>query len=513
MHHAIAIQRIPNVPGLAVPVLWLSEGSDEASSVLRPLRSLIDYHRAHSSRSMTWMKASARGLGLLFDYLVTHRPWNAEPNDTQAYHDVSSAIRNQFLTHLLRGTIERNGSDDTGLMWLPRTSSAVIAMTRAIDAYVAWVNDKDVDALTRNERIQWDANPNTYNMQNFLFGEQIKRHLRLLSHLTSLTRRRSPGQWDARRGHAVPSRASRGHKRFPLPLLGHYLTLASTPCSSTPNDTPETDYTFVLASMLCALTGTRQSEPLHIWVNDVQLVNGTLFLLLEHPAISTVHDSTLGLITRAHYLRIHSNMNPRHLEDGRFHSGFKGIRLFEKTFAPLYVIPIPGARELLHKTILHYIGNVRPVLMRQRRLMGKPDHPFLLVSRGGKTEEHTSAGDPYTYSCFRQSHRRTISRLRAKGVLDESSFTSNQYSLRGFRHMYGGYLEDIKTPPRVITECLHHGSPLSQLAYTVPTNMAIHNMLTEATTTALYDTPHAEQSCDLQSTLDQFHAFIFGHLQ
>ena len=491
MHHVITVQRVTGFPGRSIPILWINECPVSDPFRTRPHAPLIDYFIRRDAMSTAWMRQTARGVGLLYDYLIQCNYPSDQIAPTLAVNDVDHTIRARFVNHIYRGTFDAEGRDATGLLWLPRTPDAARAMMRGIDGYADWLETTSPPQQAVRQIDRGSMHLTGKDLAQFLAATEVRRKVGFLSHIKHLSHSKP-----RLASHIIRKTRSRGAarpdgNRFPIRHLGSLFTHGIEHPTSR-NDPTDTliRATTRLATLLCALTGVRCSEPLHLWVNDVQFVNGEVLLLMQHPEYAVVSHPRFGRITRAEYLRLFCDMEPRNLSYGRFHSGFKGLKLNREHWAPLYCLPLPGARRLLTSTVIQYISHVRPRLMHLRRQTGGRDHPFLLVSPGSKSHLQAEPGDPYTLPAFRQAFRRAAQRLRTHvGPIEAAAIPLTPHPLR---HMYAGFLADIGIKRHIRRECLHHNSPLSTDMYTTPLNSRVNDALNAAyaqTSNAPYAAP------------------------
>lgn len=485
LHHVIVVQRIPDIPGLEVPVLYLVEPHPEHGEVLRPLHELTSYFVAHSAMSMTWMLQRARGIGMLLDYVRQRRDHFRELAQ-EKFLNIHRRVSAEFQNHLVHGTVqfdESGARDSTDLFWPPCSSpDNVLELMRAVQDFVQWLHDDGygdrINAIAGSD----DELPhNGRDIVRFLYVARYRRNVSLLAHIKRKRRSRLPNRNIVGRDgrtFAAPEPA-----QFPLQYLAPLVLegFISAPDAKQPWD--REDLAGKLATLKCAFGGLRGSEPLHLWLNDVQLIDGEPVVFLQHPIRAMVIHETYGSMSREEYLRSLCGMEPRNRIGGKFHAGWKGIKCNSNWWAPLYWLPFDGIKELFWDTFQTYVFEVRPRLMWERRRRGLSDHPFLLVSSGGPNHEgdETSVGDPYTCAAYRNAWRRAMSRLRkryedpALEVMKPLGTTRH-----GLRHLYGALLKGLGLPPDLRQECMHHISPLSQQIYGQPHNQHISAILSEA---------------------------------
>lgn len=484
-HHVILSQQISAVPGLIVPVLYFAEPSGPGQETLQPLHPLTDYFVSHSAMSMTWMRDRARGVGLLYDYLRQRSPY-FQAVAADSFVNVHRVALSEFQVHLVRGTVVNSPTgpvDETGLYWLPSSSSdSVINLCRAVHDFLAWLDVGGFgDRLERSATDSRDIPINGRDTIRFLYVARYRKKVSFLAHIKSTKRQRVPVD-RVNIGRDTRSFTAKNHVQFPREFLVKLFRegFVSRPSGNTLRECE--DITGKLATMFCGFGGTRRSESLHVWVNDVQLVDGKPTVFLHHPVLAKIKHPAHGEMTREEYLRMFCKMEPRNRVGDKFHAGWKGIKCNSAFWAPLYWLPFDGISEYFWETFQTYLLMVRPRLIRERLRRGLPDHPFLLVSAGrSNQDDEDSIGSPYTYVAHGNAWSRAIARLAAKYPEENLvEAKANGTTLHGLRHLYGGILAELKIGEREIQECMHHLSPLSSLTYTKPRNEFVDQQLSAA---------------------------------
>ena len=485
LHHLIVIQRVNGIPGLQIPVLYLSKAGDMGCT---PVPTLTHYLEAHSARSMTWMMQPVRALGMLHDYVeqrgerlqaasLRERP-QSRPRDYGAVQKPSCA-RPQLRRR------ENGITDETGLFWNAQpTAERSLNLLRGLQRYLDWLGQGEFGSrwgITEEVAPVSDAT-------HALKLAYVARHLKKVDFLAHLDR---PGVRRDRRpviSREVVGKATRGFTlgqamRFPAHLLPPLLDIGFKRRGRVARLKDGEDLTCKLATMICGFGGIRASEALHIWVSDVTVANGKPVVFLHHPAASQVQVGSGRSITRMDHLQQAYGMMPRHLDRGRFWAGWKGMALNSDHAGVMYWLPLPGVPELFWDTFKHYTTEVRPRLMMARRRRGLSDHPWLLVSAGASNENGNldRSGDPYTIAAFRSGWSRAIQRLRTE--LDDPTIVEAKHlgtTLHGLRHNYGGMLADAGLAEIEIQQCMHHISPESQKVYTTALDHTVHEALSRA---------------------------------
>lgn len=524
MHHLIQIQQVYISAWLTIPNLYLYDAAynhDEKAFRFAPLtRYFIENpEMSHKNRIYT-----ARAIGMLYDYAVQcgiSYLRNARINRRLAQHEFVS----DFVLSLRYGTIQ-NGSDPTGLYWIPSSSRRNAEdLLRALEKFLDYIAETSLPSPFTDVTMHSNSRPRRIGyFTQHLYKLRIKNNISFLSHIKSNIVR------NAEISRPAIGRSDQSFKgsqlsvfSFPQRYIFPFLEYGFQVGKCHNEDPFRIDMVGLIHAALLFGGGLRSSEALHIWVSDVQVVDGRLVVFLHHPAHSMIsagavnsgHPATTIAMSRERYLRLYCGMAPRHLVYGPAHAGFKGMRLGSSHWAPLYWLPI-GDIDIWTKPYLQtYLQEVRPALMAKRRQRGLPDHPFLLVcgANSRDPDHEASIGNPYTEAAFRGSWRRALARLKSRygdpGLEYRKSLGTTPH---GARHAYGRILAELGTPADVIQECMRHVSPFSQLTYTRPHSPRVAAEL-EAARVRLESSTVPERNEESGELADQLHSLKYGFQQ
>lgn len=463
-HHLVALRPFPNFPALKLPVLYLAELIDGGERLIEHEESLV-YCQQRPLLSMTWHRSITKILGMAWDFHIQVAGGGRLENPAI---DVK-----RFVQCVTFGTITFAGNryaDPLGLYWRAPSEHLGRTLLQRLQKFLA---DTDIDFGTRDD-----------NFSRFLSALQEKckkRHgaptdFSILSYLRdsdkSFYETAGPLKSEAPLQDGLESGFS---YRFPsdlwLPLLKHGYVLDKRQSASL----ARVDATGRALVALLSL-GVRQSTPLHLWHNDVSFTSdGLATVTLRHPEEYFEASSKKN---RKHIL-MGLGLVPRKRTSGRYHSGWKNLKLERGYAAPTSWLP--GTRPLCSKILKDYIANVRAPVMEKRRLLGLPDHPFLLVSTAHNVAKGQYIGDPYTRKAAIGSWNRAIRRLAALypdrdlRVMKELGTT-----MHGVRHLMGFSCIEAGLSLSDIADTLHHRSPLSALRYTKRSSKEISDALDKA---------------------------------
>jgi len=400
--------------------------------------------------SSTWMLSHVRVAGALIDYAIQVEARLAELAEGSG--DLENMLLKNFVHAYLEGTIGIGG-DPLGLYWRPRTYNAARSGLKALERVAGWL-------FKKNDSYGKGGYSKTFQSAPFerirkSVAQDIKNNVRLLHHL--------PGRKqhiEGRMTSKLPTLSVEGREvcRFPdrylWPMLFEGFRLRSGEVDEAPS---------AIANLII-LGGLRESEPLNLWVQDLEFSERKVFVALRHPRDSLVVGPDGLTRTRLDTLRKFFRTEPRCTRSDLYHAGWKGVK-GDMGSAIVHWLPIEGVSEHVHDVLYRYATEIRPAIMRLRRSAGLPDHPFLFVSSGRAGSE---VGSPYTLSALLSAWERSVCLLRRK--YDDQTLQygkSHGTTPHGGRHFYGNYISSIfPGNEELIQHCMHHLSPFSQRVYT-----------------------------------------------
>ncbi len=254
-------------------------------------------------------------------------------------------------------------------------------------------------------------------------------------------------------------------KRFPKDHLVPFLTKGFRLASKA----HRRDESGELAAKLL-LGGIRGSEVMNFWVNDLTVVNGRIRGYLRSPTLFKEQSGR----TRRVELEEKYGLLPRTEIKGKNHAGFKSPALDDDHSARIHWMA--GSEEFLGQSFARYILNVRARAMAERRALGHPDHPYLLVFPKSIPHLGIVVGDPYTMSAFRRSWKRAVRRYAKLANLAEMYVAKSLgTTIHAIRHLCGKTHQEDGDGIQTIQIKLHHKSIFSSIVYTLPDHEEIHN--------------------------------------
>lgn len=464
-HYLVVWQTVHYKSSARLPVLYLGQPG-ETNDTLERFELLIYFLLDHQGRSSTWMLSAVHALGLLYEFFVSVESENSFPCRTPR------KLLGAFQRQLRYGsTTEDSGrAGQRALFWLPKSIERERDLRNGLRRYLQWLQD-----WPEEER---SCIPATRSRSFAAFTElQLSINPDWLPRAAprSTSQGWIPGPQDQTRQLSLPRKGGRP-ARFPekyiVPLLSKGFVTAA-------RGHAVEDHTAKAITSLLLFGGLRKSEPLHLWVDDVQFTEVGARLFLHHPADSMVRDAAGGVMSRRSLLWARYGLLPRcALHKDRSFAGWKGVRGDDKGSLVVW-LPGEGIEELMHNLLWNYVMIERPRIMRIRRASGLPDHPYLFVSSGESVgAQGTKVGEPYALSAFDAAWRRALGRLY-RIYRDGELRISREHGTtpHGARHFYGGCWGGAGVDGPHLSHLLRHRSPHAYRAYTQPTEDEINQLL------------------------------------
>lgn len=467
LHHASVVRPFEDMSAaFTARVLYLRR----PDGTVEPYLPFIEYQRKFKLRSPAWQNATARALGLFWDFCVAHRDmgWSAR------------TLLQEFAYALLEGTMDSKRPVSRSLMWPSVGRARAQGLVNSIEMFADWCSSRDETAspLARDEM---PLTPGTGEHATRLLVWSRRSSVSMLQHIKAApkTVKRSNADLGRNGGGKELTAAKFFPPAFAERLLweGHKRPNAETE----PDIFRRYNIRDMMITLLDGWGGLRRSEALHLWEIDVREDDnnpGHAFVVLNHPEEAKVEwqDPIAGgrrQIPRKEMLARHYGLRARNVvKRGHYHVGWKGMALNDDYQACIFWID-PAAGALFWTLYLAYIRFVRPVVMAERKRAGGRDHPFLFVSAEINPETGL-VGEPYSEKAYERNHAAAVLRLGLKHRKSDGTTT------HGLRHLYGYTMQKLGVDPHVIRQGLHHVSLLSQTIYTVPLPADVDAALREA---------------------------------
>ena len=417
----------------------------QATSLLivgeRPFEALLDFFR-EKCMSLSTERSYAQAVGRFIEWL------SVRANEF-AQSDRRGLLYTAF-THDLRFGTYRDGVDQFGLNWLPTSDANLRRLSRCLVEFSDWLC-KRRGAMPLNP-IHHQA---SYADQMVFWRRWNERKVgSLLAHTRS-------------RRHAAAEAVTGRHQRLPGRRTVHLVTARAFPAEhiaallwqgfALPGQAGETrpwlkyNLRDILVTLLCLYGGCRESEPMHLWVDDVFVDPDdpeVALVLVHEPEIGTADytDPLTGVrrrTTRTDFLqRYCGGRMPLTQETGRRHAGWKGALLThrERNTFRVFWIDCEAGRLFLELWRM-YLRHVRPVALRT---------PWAFLTKDGQPLGAEAFSD-----VFNVAVRRTgLAPAKWAGT-----------TTHGLRHRYGQWLNDLGLGDKEGQVAMHHLNARSQEVY------------------------------------------------
>lgn len=399
------------------------------------LEPLVDYLlKYHAARSPSWANKVVSSTRLLMLYIDANQNCFANPH----------ALFQSFSHRLYTGTIGDDGTDPSGLYWLPKRISAVNRTLSILTAFADW--------LAKNQNVQ-HMNPITDASsfeQRLQFAAWYKKNqYDFLGHISSGYINETATKT---RAIALTRELIREDNNAIAFNENHFLNFFINGLGKRRNIVCAIRDQLILLLMHGA--GVRESDALHLWVHDVYqdpIDSENVIVRLYHPEEGLAPDgwkSPTGLTTRSAYLKYKYNLTPRNKTTGTMHTGWKTKKMDHKdNYINLFWFPSSYGR-LFKKLWAVYLRFLSVV---------DRNHPYAFISFSTRT-----LGKPYTLNAFNSNYSDAIKRIQL------SPSKANGLSSHSHRHAYGRRMTKAKVDPHYRKKALHHSHMESQAPYVEP---------------------------------------------
>lgn len=386
-------------------------------------------------RSPDWLKKLCSACVLFIEFAAVNR--------SMSDLDLLKSFGNRLLTGTFDGSL---GVDPSGLCWTPVSRPTA---RRTLSQLLTFFSEFE----ELRKKLQAPATPFDRVMDRAAYA--TAREHAFLGHTWPI----DPVQTEGEPGGAV-----RTSTYMPKPLSGR---------RGEPAGFPEDRfmdlllkgwcvggrYSFrdMLITLLLDAGGVRPSEPFHMYVTDVHEDgedHDMPVVLMHHPLEGAAPEDwvngfgELETGNRRTYLKMRWGIEPRTLQLGSKHAGWKGAALSKDygtlAFRVYWFVPQMG--RLFMKIWKRYLVDLVSI---------PRNHPFAFANmlRG-------HVGEEYKMSAFRQAHAAAVRRI---GLTPSMSDGTHRH---GHRHAYGRRLAAAGVPGDDIQHYMHHRSYGSHEVYT-----------------------------------------------
>ncbi|MEL7656493.1 MAG: gamma-mobile-trio recombinase GmtY, partial [Bacillota bacterium] len=351
---------------MEIPVLLIEE--NECVNILWPLHK---YFTKNYLKSNSWRDKLIQVTGLLLDYLDANQ---------NCFSD-SKSFFESFTNSIYSGTINEEGYDPSGLYWLPKRTKTARILLQALSDFSDWLCleygasqlNPWRDATSFEEKLNWmAANNKSYHsflghLDSYLMTSETARKAR------TVTQR------------SIPTGDFGVIKSFPEDKMHDLLWIGfkKQDKSDKLNFLNKYNWRDIAITILLHGGGLRESEPFHIWVQDVmpdpydpQLALVRVYHPVDGVAPKDFKKPTDGkfLPNREAYLRIKYGLKPRNRVAGLKHAGWKNPKMSDEQQNYMQVHWFPSEWGYLFMQVwkMYMAQRIHEKIM--------DNHPFLFVS-------------------------------------------------------------------------------------------------------------------------------------
>lgn len=469
-NHVVVVQKLKDVQVVKVPVLYLFTPNG-----LAVLWSLVRYFQAHSSKSLSWARDTARVVGLLYDYSIAIKNLGLDKRE----------IYRRFILSFQHGTIDpTTKEDETGLFWPPSSLRLTKKLRSHLIHFIEW-QDSEIESGSLQVKQAIKSAPPSFN--EILRAKKI-------AELSTLAHIKDPAK--------IALRIKRSQEAFgidlgndPRDILGNPKSYIDFPSEYIPpllefgfvkdptaNDPFEReDITAKMITLLLAGGGLRKGEPHHLWVNDVipHDRDGCRITLFHPSEARTNFSGEYQRMTRREYLAT-KKLLPRNGK-GATKSHFatwKDLAVDKRNLSADVYFLHESYAHLFWEMYILYMDNYRPKMIREYQSEHGTDHPFLFVAAGEDRRTGKSyVGAPYSMAAYDYAFNQALSRLEKK--LGKMIPRGRDYGMNphALRHNYAKAMMEAGVPDTIIQQTMHHRTINAQDAYKQLSPERIQNVL------------------------------------
>lgn len=477
-HHFVVKQKVATVPATAFPILYLE--SDHGYTIMW---SLVDYFLAYPSRSQTWMRDTARAIGLFYDYNTACQNSNT---------DRHTQLR-KFMSCLEFGTIDTEAqTDPIGLYWAPTGLDKAKRLRGRLADFIDWVIEDELKSKglstfkaprKKNEELTISLLKTAKGINKRSYMEHVKDPYQVAEHLKTT---KNAFGYHFEDDPKTYLNAQSELKSFPVELIQPLLKYGFIKNPHATNLFDREDITAKMITLLLLFGGLRKSEPFHLWFNDIMPTNDfECQSRLYHPRLAKVNLLGEKDKTRDLYLR-ERKLRPRHdrMNSKSYHAGWKKLAV-DKSSYHADIFFLHKSAEAMFVSLYTLYLSYRSKLMETYVREHGNDHPFLFVANGiDKRTGESYVGAPYSIGQFDKSYNKALDRLEVHLGMQIPRGRDSALNPHSTRHFYAQALEDMGVSDKVIQKCLRHRTINSQEAYKNVSAQKIRDTLSNYSVTA-----------------------------
>ncbi|OEF08159.1 hypothetical protein A138_09600 [Vibrio crassostreae 9ZC77] len=473
-HHIVVKQKVATSTTTIFPVLYI-----EGANGYVVMWSLIRYFLAHSSKSDTWMRDTARAIGLFYDFNTKLRSLNLNKH---------AQFRN-FLSCLECGTIDTESHlDKTGLYWAPAGLDKTKRLRTRLVAFIDWIesehretggNSTFINSNNRNETLTLSL---LRSARNIIERSPMSHTKSVQKVAQNLFRSQKALGYEFGEDPKAYINNHSENKAFPVELIAPLLEYGFVKKPLSDSLFEREDITAKMITILLLFGGLRKGEPFHIWFNDViPYSDFKCQTKLYNPRLAKTNLWGEKSKTRQEYLK-ERHMRPRNdkMNSKSYRARWKSLAVDKKTFHADVFFLHPSA-EALFVTLYQMYLVYRSKLMEIYVENNGHDHPFLFVSAGvDRRTGQSYLGAPYSVKAFTESYNKALIRLEQHLGLNIELGRNSALNPHALRHYYAQALTDAEINEKVIQKCMHHRTLYAQGSYKEVSALKVQEILSKS---------------------------------
>ena len=336
-----------------------------------------------------------------------------------------------FVEALQNGTINDEGYDESKLYWNPLRSDTANIYLMALSKFGDWLHIEYGNELF-NPIVEHDYKSKIISQYAYYY----KKRANILSH----TLQHKNNNFSFSRKFKIRNEVKREKgdiQQFPDSLFKKLIIYGYEAVK---------DKRMVLRDTLILLLingcGLRISEPLHLWIHDVNILNKTIRIF--HPKIGKAPGADTRK-SRQEYLWENYKLKPRTDIMGNQHLGWKSVYVNKE-----------GAIDLFWKDdeLKDIFFDIWTIYLSYLAVLDI-NHPYAFINFNKK-----DFLQPYTLSSFQKNYEAALARIGEK-VSKEAGLSTH-----GHRHNYAITLKERGHSLIIIQRALHQSNIYSQIPYT-----------------------------------------------
>lgn len=416
----------------------------------------LRYLKSNRTNSQSWQDKSVNSMRLLLDYASVNK--NIYNNPVEMFEGFRDAV--------FYGTIDPlSGDDSSGLRWAGKSIQTANQHLANISDFSEWLYNETNGSSVLLNKIRKSTGHEQILLQAAYNHKKNRAFLKHTYHAdkekSAISKVRS-----VKKINELPY-LGQEMKCFPEEKIKELLFEGFVNPGTSPTDPLHVRLNLknVLLTMLMNFGGLRESEPFHIYVDDIlQTKNGIPVVRVYHPTLGLAPDyycREYGNTFRHEYLAKRYGLEDRKTSRKKaYHAGWKHPALDSRTGNYFIVRFYPLSMEKLFYALWRLYIKSQRVPPPKNRL-----HPFAFTNKNG---------NPASIEQYNRALERGVNKI---GLTYKKCYGTTSH---GGRHANGKRLSLSGVDPLITKAVMHHSSIESQIVYTEPTSEEIRKAMEQA---------------------------------